>query len=61
MKLDVKIPILEQEELDVIHLWLDSEIGKENTHWAWELDPSGFDEFGFQKEEDKVKFILRWL
>ncbi len=35
--------------------WLSSEINKENWYW---ISP---DLFYFKNEEDKVKFILRWV
>ncbi len=48
-----------------IREWLASEIGKENEDWIWTLhfphDSFSYDKFQFKYEEDKVKFILRWL
>ncbi len=42
---------------DDVHEWLDKEIGFEN----WERTVGAQIKFYFKYEEDKVKFILRWL
>lgn len=36
--------------------WLESEIGERDKDWGWNLH-----QFCFKHEEDKVKFILKWL
>lgn len=48
--------VINQEMWD----WLKSEIGKQNIDWKYIV--SFFNhEIYFKCEEDKVKFILRWL
>ncbi len=39
--------------------WLDHEIGAD--HWLWDPIDSITERYYFKHEEDKVKFILRWL
>ncbi len=39
-----------------IYSWLQNEIGSENWDWSWNKRT-----LIFANEEDKVKFILRWL
>ncbi len=40
--------------------WLDHEIGE--GQWAWNPnDQTDIDRYYFKSEEDKVKFILKWL
>ena len=38
--------------------WLLAEVGERHVNWGWDL---GVMRFYFVHEEDKVKFILRWL
>ncbi len=38
--------------------WLDDNVGDENSHWYYE-DISH--QLFFKSEEDKVKFILKWI
>ncbi len=57
----VKVSPLAKIEKPSIWLWLSSEIDKENWYW---ISSESFllpDLFYFKNEEDKVKFILRWL
>lgn len=48
-----------------IKKWLFSEVGNEYIEWAWTLHfPAhsfAYDKFEFKHEEDKIKFILRWM
>jgi len=39
--------------------WLLQFIGKNHENWEWLWDDTWI--FEFKEEEDKVKFILRWL
>ena len=45
---------------NVIQRWITTEIGKEEEDWAYS---KYFDRaiWLFKREEDKVKFILKWL
>lgn len=66
MSFEVKIPILNKEKLDSVRLWLDSKIGPHPEFWSGSFrhisnDLKWYDVFYFKYEEDKVKFILRWL
>jgi len=57
--IDVKTPWIRQTSslnFYYIHHWLKAEIGKENKDWLF-----AHRVFYFKHEEDKVKFILRWL
>ncbi len=38
--------------------WLEDEIGIRRLDWEWDLQNA---RFYFTREEDKVKFILRWI
>ena len=38
--------------------WLEAEIGERGKEWIWSILK---DKFWFQTEQDKVKFILRWI
>ena len=55
--------ILEDDQIN----WLESEVGKKEVDWIWLfVSRTGPSEKGqwrveFKREEDKVKFILRWL
>ncbi len=43
-------------------LWLEKEIGEGSVDWmVGQMDMDGPIYIGFQHEEDKVKFILRWM
>ena len=55
-EIDVKIhnTLLNLEILE----WLLDEVGERHKTWGWDL---GISKFYFVREEDKVKFILRWL
>lgn len=39
--------------------WLLEYVGKNRKDWEWEWNNVYM--FGFKNEEDKVKFILKWL
>ena len=39
--------------------WIDNEIDAD--HWLWDQSESIMERYYFKHEEDKVKFILRWL
>ncbi len=45
---------------DQIIKWLEKEMGPINQNWTYEWDHNKY-YFYFEREEDKVKFILRWL
>lgn len=49
-----------REFWDHIVYWLEKEMGPINKNWTYEWNHVGYD-FKFKYEEDKVKFILRWL
>ncbi len=63
--LDIMLGYFEPQE------WLCSEVGVEGKDWNWTMADYDDTEFGtgfpaidriqFKREEDKVKFILRWL
>ena len=58
----LQTPIISDETLDHIRYWCNIEFGDEL--WSWDLCGSyidGYDTFYFDNEEDKVKFILKWL
>ena len=60
----IRLPGLGGDYLDrikVVNLrrdWLDHEVGIENINWCYDWMWSAF---YFRTEEDRVKFILRWL
>ena len=39
-------------------IWMESEIGERHDKWDWWITS---ERFSFKHEEDRVKFILRWL
>ncbi len=41
--------------------WMDDEIGEMNWNFEWKSVVDGDGVVYFNTEEDKVKFILRWL
>ena len=45
---------------DEIVIWLEKEMGPINENWTYQWDDTMYS-FKFKTEEDKVKFILRWL
>lgn len=45
---------------DQIIIWLENEIGPMNQNWTYEWDHNKY-YFKFKTEEDKVRFILRWV
>ena len=58
--LDILLGYFEPQE------WLRREVGIEDRDWTWSMvewddEGVGFDCIQFKREEDKVKFILRWL
>ncbi len=63
LKEKVNTSIFNDDILNAMKLWLNSEIGSDSWHLAIHPshNPTGTDTFYFKHEEDKVKFILRWL
>ncbi len=59
-----KVP---RQRLDEIKDWLIAEIGGEYVEWKWiieiraSIEHGNIDVYSFRREEDKVKFILRWM
>lgn len=73
---EVKIPIrhwypnydtARQIITNEITTWLKDNVGNEEKDWTWTIFfPDGglvktFDLFRFNNEEDRIKFILRWV
>ncbi len=62
MKFKININTINLKKLHTILTWMSSEIEDEN--WGYTisfLDSKDVDIFYFNNEEDKVKFILKWL
>lgn len=64
----MKIPVIPNNILDEMITWLNAEIGVEHKDWTFGLYfgegdrlKEVTDKFSFNREEDKVKFILKWL
>ncbi len=66
----IKIPTIMGHNWSMINYWLNTEIGEDN--WDWITGPQDQTMFPpehgfftprlcFRHEEDKIKFILRWL
>ncbi len=45
-------------KVQTLRNWLELEIGEEEVDWSYVW---GLNIFYFKREEDKIKFILRWL
>ena len=58
--------IVPRQELAEIKRWLHKEIGEEWVDWRWVIDimadieHGSIDTYSFRRENDKVRFILRW-
>jgi len=64
MKYSLETSLMSDKILYDIWNWCNEEFG--SKFWRWKLYPSlgdkhQVDTFYFKTEEDKVKFILRWL
>ena len=64
----VHMRILTNKEIEPMVEWLNQNIGKQKEDWVFGLyfnKDTGLidttDKFSFKREEDLVKFILRWL
>ena len=44
-----------------IMVWLHAHVGKRHSNWQWKSLDYFKSELWFKHEEDKVKFILRWM
>lgn len=53
--------IITRSNSNEIEDWLSVEIGKKGKDWLKLYNSFGEDKFYFASEEDRIKFILRWL
>ena len=58
MKYTVDTPAFSDKILTTMYKWCNEEFGRKN--WEWDLFDT-YHSIYFVNEEDKVKFILRWL